>query len=249
MKFFYWPVLDTEVFFIRRLVESSDSQVKRFCRVPELIQEVFCLGFCVGNLPLFFSCVLYWTFSGIFFHFRSHSRSRVLTASCQFLNVVYGDTVYIVYPTPYHVARVILSTNSVMIDPGFDSLRRSFSVVFSALWAPRKPMTTLFVNTDSIVEGNFCSTVAPPVLPDAMDISVSTSPPINHTISCNTDSVEMKGFAAQLCGADGIEKLEAQVKEKENQFSRLRKSLNLHRNCCERIVMSCFATSAKIQLA
>ena len=112
------------------------------------------------------------------------------------------------------MVRVVPSTDSVMIHPDFDSLRRSFFVGFSALLAHPKPMTTLAVNTDLIVECNFCSPVAPPVLHDAMDISTSTSPPINHTIFCNTDSVEIKTFAALLGEADAIEKLEAQITER-----------------------------------
>ena len=92
-------------------------------------------------------------------------------------------------------------------------------------------MTTLVVNTDPIVECIFCPPVAPPVLPDAMDISTSTSPPINHTIGCSTDSLEFEEFVALLREADKIGKLEAQVKEKEDELSRLRKSPNLLGNC------------------
>ena len=47
----------------------------------------------------------------------------------------------------------------------------------------------------------------------------------------------MKELAALLCEADKIEKLEAQVKEKEDELSRLRKSLNFLRNCYEQQLM------------
>ena len=72
-------------------------------------------------------------------------------------------------------------------------------------------MTALAVNTDAIVDCKFCS----PVIPDTMDTSISTSPPINTSIGCNTDSVEKKEFAALLRQADEIERLEAEVEEKE----------------------------------
>ena len=137
-------------------------------------------------------------------------------------------------PTPYHVVRVVLSKNSIMTHPDFDS-RRSFFVGFSTLWAPAKPMTNLAVNTDHVVEYNFGSIVAPPVLPDAMNIPISTSLPINHTLGCSTDSVAVKELAALLLEADEIEKLEAQAKEKENELSRRQKSLNLLRNCCKEL--------------
>ena len=159
------------------------------------------------------------------FCFRSHSKFRVLTASGQQKDVACGDTVYVVDHTPYHVLRVLPSTSTLIIHPAFDSRCSSF-VGFLALWAPPKLMTTLAINTDPIVECNLSS----PVLQDAMDISPSTSPPIDHTIGCKTDSVEMKEFAALIREADEIEKLEAQVKEKEDELSRLRKSLNLLRN-------------------
>ena len=111
-------------------------------------------------------------------------------------------------------------------------------------------MTTLFINTDPIVDCNLCSSVALPVLPDAMDISTSTWPPINLTIGCNTDSVEMKGISALLRETDEIKKLEAQLKEKEDEIFRLRMSLNLFKigmSNCYRKIMSWLATSAKIQ--
>ena len=130
------------------------------------------------------------------------------------------------------MVRVVPSKNSVMIHPAFDS-RRSFFVGFSALWASPKPVTNLAVNTDHVVECNLCSLVAPPVLPDAMDISNSNSPSINHTIGCSTDSVAVNELAALLLEADEIEKLEAQIKEQEDELSRCRKSLKLLRNCYE----------------
>ena len=122
-----------------------------------------------------------------------------------------------------------------MIQPAFHNHRRSFFVGFSMLSAPPKPMTNHAINTDPIAECSLCSPVAP-VLPDAMDISTSTSPPINHTIGCNRDSFKMKEFAALLREADEIEKLEAQVIEREDELSRLRKSLNLLRNRYEQLL-------------
>ena len=122
-----------------------------------------------------------------------------------------------------------------MIHSALNSHSRSF-FGFSALWAPPIPLTTVAVNTHLIVEYNLCSLVAPPVLPDAMDISTSTSSPINHTIGCNTDSVEMKQFASLLREADEIDKLEAQIKEEEDKISRDRKSLSLHRNRYEQLL-------------
>ena len=76
-------------------------------------------------------------------------------------------------------------------------------------------MTTLFVNTDPIVDCDLCSPVAPLVLPDAMEITTSTSLPSNHTIGCNEDSVENKKTTALLRRVDEIEKLKSQIKEKE----------------------------------
>ena len=125
---------------------------------------------------------------------------------------------------------VVDSTSRLMTHPVFDNCRRSFFVGFSVLWAPPKPMTTIFVIRDPIVESNFCSPVGPSVLQDTMDISTFTSPRIQNTIGYKTDSAEKKGFAAPLREADEFERLEARVKEKEVELSRLRKSLNLLRN-------------------
>ena len=154
------------------------------------------------------------------------------------MDVGCGDTVYIVKPTPYYVVRVVPSTKSVMVQPAFDCRRHSFFVGLSTFWAPQKPTTTLAVNTDPIEECNLCFPVAPPVLPEAKDISISTSTLINHTMGCNTDSVEMKEFAAVIREADEIYKLEAQVKKikKEDGLYRLRKSLNLLRSCFEQLL-------------
>ena len=69
-----------------------------------------------------------------------------------------------------------------------------------------------------------------------MDISTSTSPPIMDTIGCNTDFVQMKQFAALLREEDEIERLEAQVKEKEDEVSSLRKSLNVLQNRYEQLL-------------
>ena len=69
-----------------------------------------------------------------------------------------------------------------------------------------------------------------------MDISTSTLPPSNNTISCNTDFVEVKTFAALLREADETEGLEAQVKEKEEELSRLWKFSNLLRNRYEQLL-------------
>ena len=65
-----------------------------------------------------------------------------------------------------------------------------------------------------------------------MDIPNSTSPPNNPSIDCITDSVRMKEFAALLCAADGIEKLEAQVKKTRKKtsspaFKRIQTSLEI----------------------
>ena len=43
-------------------------------------------------------------------------------------------------------------------------------------------------------------------------------------------TVEMTKFAALPRVVDGIEKLEKQIKKKEDELLRLRKSLNLHKN-------------------
>ena len=156
-NFFCWPLLDTFFldawmrFFSRRLVADSGSKAERFRRVLELTQEPFRPRPCIRNLPLFFFGFYSKLFQALF-HFRSHSRSRVLTVDVQFKDVACRDTVYIVDPFPHHAVCVVPSTNSVMIHPVFDSRRRSFFVGFSALWAPPKPMTTLAVKTDPIVE-------------------------------------------------------------------------------------------------
>ena len=62
------------------------------------------------------------------------------------------------------------------------------------------------------------------VLLDAMDISTSTWSPLENTIGCNTDSVELTEFAALLREADEVVKLETQVIEEENELSRLPKT-------------------------
>ena len=160
-----------------------------------------------------------------FFCFRSHSQSRVLAANGQFMDVAPGDTVYIVDPTPYHVVRVVPSTNSVMIHPGFDSRRRSFFVGFSALSAPPKPVTELAVNTDPIQHCNLCSPVPPPILPDAMDVTTITTPPLTSTVGSITDSVEHREFAALLREADELERLEEHLKERSNQLDRQQERL------------------------
>ena len=46
----------------------------------------------------------------------------------------------------------------------------------------------------------------------------------------------MKEFSALLREADEVEMLEAQVKEKEDELSRLRKSLDVLRNCNEELL-------------
>ena len=125
-------MLDTEVFFSRRLVKGSGSPAKHFRPVLEIAQEVVRLRLRVRNLPPFFLC--FSEHFQAFFCFRSHSRSRFLTASGQFMDIACGDTVYILDLTPYHVVRVVPSTNSLMIHPAFDSRRCSFFVGFSALW-------------------------------------------------------------------------------------------------------------------
>ena len=153
-----------------------------------------------------------------FFCFRSHSRSRVFTANGQFIDVAPDDTVYFVNPTPYHVVRVVRSTNSVMIHPAFVSPRRSFFVGFSALWAPPKPVTELAVKTDLIQDCNLCSPVPPSVLPDSKDVSTITTPPITSTVGSISDSVEHREFAALHRKAHEFERLEEQLKERSNQL-------------------------------
>ena len=141
------------------------------------------------------------------------------------MDVAPGDTVYIVNPTPYHVVRVVPSTNSVMIHPAFDNRRRSFFVGFSALWAPPKPVTELAVNTDPIKDCNLCSSVTPPVLPDGMDVSTITTPPLTSTVVSITDSVEHREFAALLREADELERLEEPLEERSNQLDRQQERL------------------------
>ena len=98
-------MLDTKVFFSRRLVEGFGSPAKLVRRILELAQEVFRPRSRVRNSPPSFLC-FNEPFQA-FFCFSSHSRSRVLTANGQFMDVAPGDTVYIVDPTPYHVVRVV----------------------------------------------------------------------------------------------------------------------------------------------
>ena len=66
-----------------------------------------------------------------------------------------------------------------------------------------------------------------------MEISTSSSPPLTNIIACNTNSVELKEFAALLRQVDEIEKLDREVEEKEDELSRFRKSLNILRKCYE----------------
>ena len=135
------------------------------------------------------------------FCLRSESRSQVFTANGQFTDLVCGDTVYIVDPTLYHVVRVVLSTNSVMIHPAFNNRRRIFFVGFSALWAPLKLVNELAVNTDPIEDCNLC-------------------PPCPLRFCSITDSAEHRQFAALLRKTDEHERLEEQLKEHFNQLDR-----------------------------
>ena len=146
--FFYLPVLDTEVFSSRHLIKGSGSPAKHFRRVFEIFQEVFRLRIRVKNLALFFFLCFLMNLSQSSFCFRSQSRSRVLTAKGLFMDFAASDTVYNVDPTPYLDVRVLPSTSSVTIHPAFYRCHRSFLVNFSALWASRKPVTELVVNTD-----------------------------------------------------------------------------------------------------
>ena len=84
-------------------------------------------------------------------------------------------------------------------------------------------MTSPVVDTDHISECGLCSRDPPHILRDAMEISTSTSPTLKNTTVCNTDSVEMKNFAAPLGETDEIEKLQNQVKKKQDKLSRLQK--------------------------
>ena len=65
----------------------------------------------------------------------------------------------------------------------------------------------------------------PPVLPDAMDFSTNTTPPLTSTVGSITDSVEHREFAALFREADELERLEEQLKERSNQLDRLQKRL------------------------
>ena len=134
------------------------------------------------------------------------------------MDVACGDTVYVVDRTPYHVVRVVSSTNSAMIHSDFDSRRRSFFVGFSALWAPPKLVTELAVNTDPIQDCNLFSPLPPPVLPDVMDVSTIKTPPLTYTAGSITDSVEHREFAAFLREADELGHLQKQLKERSNQL-------------------------------
>ena len=219
-------MLDTEVFFSQRLVGDSRSEATRFRRVFELLQEVFSLRLCIRNLAPFFSFLCNFSEAlRVFFYFRSHSRSRVLTASGQFTDAACGDTVCIVDTTPYQVVRVVPSTNSVKINPAFNGRRRSFFVSFPALWTPPKPVTELIVNTDLIQKCNLCSPAPPPVLPEVMDVSTNTTSPLTSTVGSITDSVEHREVAALLREADELERLEEQLNERSNQLDRQQRRL------------------------
>ena len=141
------------------------------------------------------------------------------------MNVACGGTVYIVDPTPYHVVRVASSPNSKMVHLAFDSRRRSFFLGFSALSAPSKPVTELAVNTDPIQDCNLCFPVPPPVLPDVMDVSTITTPPLPYTVGSITDSIEHREHAALLREADEVDSLEEQLKEHSNQLDRQQQRL------------------------
>ena len=130
------------------------------------------------------------------------------------MDVDCGDTLYIVDPTPYHVVLVVPSTNSVLIHLPFDSRRCSFFLGWSALWAPPKLVTELSVNTDPIQDCNLCSPVPPPFLPDVMDFSTITNPPLISTVGSVTDSEPL------LREADELGHLEWQLTERSNQRDR-----------------------------
>ena len=159
----------------------------------------------------------------------------VLTATDQKMDVAPGDTVHVLEPNPHHVVCVVPSFSNLTINPAIDSPRCFCLNGFFALWASPKPMISLTVKTQPKVEYILRSPVPPLVFSCAIDISPFRSPPLNDTIGCNTDSIEMKDFVVLLREADGIEKLDKQVKEVEDELSRLRKSLNLQktlRNNC-----------------
>ena len=64
----------------------------------------------------------------------------------------------------------------------------------------------------------------PPALPDVMDVSTITTPPLSSTISSTTDSVEQREFAALLREADELERPEEQLKEHFYQLDRQQES-------------------------
>ena len=68
-----------------------------------------------------------------------------------------------------------------------------------------------------------------------MEFSTSTPPPLKNTIGFHTGSVKMWESAAILCDADENEEMETQVTEEEEDFFRLRKSVNLLRICSEQL--------------
>ena len=112
-----------------------------------------------------------------------------------------------------------------MIYPAFDGRRRSFFVGFSALWAPPKPVTELALNTDPIEDCNLCSPMAPPVLPDVMDVSTITTPPLTYAVGSITDSVEHREVAALLREAYELERIDEPLKERSNQLDRQQERL------------------------
>ena len=107
-----------------------------------------------------------------------------------------------------------------MIHSAFGKRRRSFFVGFSALWAPTKPVNELAVNTDPIQVRNLCSPVPPPVLPDVMDVSTITTPPLTSTVGPITDSVEHWKSASLLQEADKLERFQGQLNECSSQRER-----------------------------
>ena len=98
---FFWSVLDTEVFFSRRLVESSGSPAKTFSPCPWVNSRGFSSTHTREKLAAFQFCILDEVFQA-FFCFRSHSWSRVLTDSGQFMDLACGGTLCVVDPTPNH---------------------------------------------------------------------------------------------------------------------------------------------------
>ena len=65
----------------------------------------------------------------------------------------------------------------------------------------------------------------PLVLPDAMDVSTITTPPLTSTDGSITDSVEHQEFAALLRETDELERLEEQLKERSSQLDRQQERL------------------------